>query len=60
VSRGCIFSPQHLGLATFTLTNGLILILPVTLAVKVMVILSLESFTLFTLLVAIVKFGPRQ
>jgi len=47
-----------LGLATLAMTNGLILTLPVALAVKATVVLSLDRFTPFTLLVASVAFGP--
>jgi len=41
------------------MTNGLILTLPVALAVKATLILSLDRFTPFMLLVASVAFGPR-
>ena len=47
--------PGHL-----VMTNGLILTLPVALALKATVILSLDRFTPFTLLVAIVGYDPRR
>ena len=51
------FFPNHLGMATFAITKGLILTLPVPFTVRATVILSLERFTLFTLLVASVVLG---
>jgi len=51
---------KHICLATFSMTNGLILTLPVALAVKATWILSFDHFIPFMLLEASAEFGPRR